>query len=243
MNMLLLRGVDERIEIPRADRRYEHIVKILKKTPGDSLEAGRTDGSLGVAILESIGDKVLILKFVPQDSAPPLRRLRILMGFPRPIQAGRILKDLSSIGVFSIWFCLSALGDKSYANSRFFKEKDFEDPLVEGAEQGGNPLLPEVRTFWSLDAALDALAEDEKTESWTKIGCHPGAGSFKLSEADRVEEPCVLALGSERGWTEQEVSRLKDRGFDIRNMGDRILKTETAVTVSVAIVLSKLGYM
>jgi RsmE family RNA methyltransferase len=165
------------------------------------------------------------------------------MGFPRPIQAGRILKDLSSLGVFSIWFCLSALGEKSYANSRFFKEKDFEGHLIEGAEQGGNPLLPEVRTFWSLDKALDAHEEDEKTESWTKIGCHPGIDYLRLSEMDRAKEPCILALGSERGWTDHEVSCLKNRGFDIRNLGDRILKTETAVTVSVGIVLSKLGYM
>jgi RsmE family RNA methyltransferase len=90
---------------------------------------------------------------------------------------------------------------------------------------------------------LDAQKDDEETESWTKIACHPGLDSLRLSDMNHIHEPCALALGSERGWTDHEVSCLENRGFDIRNLGNRILKTETAVTVSVAIILSKLGYM
>lgn len=243
MNMLLLREGEEGLRIPSSDRRYAHILKVLKKKPGDLIEAGRTDGSLGRAVLESVDSRCIVLSFAPESIAPPPRRLRVLMGFPRPIQAGRILKDLSSLGLASIWFCLSSLGEKSYAESRFFRDRDFQSHLEEGAEQGGNPFVPEVKTFWSLERALEALGEEERPEAWTKICCHPGKDRPRLGEARGLVEPCVLALGSERGWTDDEVACMEGRGFSIYQLGDRILKTETAATAAAALILSNLGYM
>ncbi|HQG40297.1 MAG TPA: RsmE family RNA methyltransferase, partial [Spirochaetales bacterium] len=55
--------------------------------------------------------------------------------------------------------------------------------------------------------------------------------------------PIVLAIGSERGWTEHEVSLLEEHGFKRVGLGTRILRTETACTVALAILAAKLGYL
>jgi RsmE family RNA methyltransferase len=53
--------------------------------------------------------------------------------------------------------------------------------------------------------------------------------------------PLVLAVGSERGWTQRECELLGGSGFELASLGSRILKTETAVEAAVVLALAKLG--
>jgi RsmE family RNA methyltransferase len=55
--------------------------------------------------------------------------------------------------------------------------------------------------------------------------------------------PVVLAIGTERGWTEAELGQFLESGFALCSLGDRILKTETAAAVAVSVVLAGLGYV
>lgn len=234
--------------IPRRDRRWAHVAKILKKGPGDIVAAGSSDASLGEARIEAMDHEGIVFSYAPRRTAPPLRPLRLLMGFPRPIQAGRVLKDLTSLGVEKIWFVQSELGEKSYVESSFFKTKEYGSHLIEGAEQAGNPRLPEVRCFWSLKAACDALTEEEgalneAAEPPTKLVFHPNPKAPALASLSRYAAPVTLAIGSERGWTEKELAFFDARGFAACRLGDRILKTETAALAAASIVLSRLGFM
>ncbi|HWP68398.1 MAG TPA: RsmE family RNA methyltransferase, partial [Rectinemataceae bacterium] len=231
--------------LPRSDRRYGHILKILKKKAGDFLASVCSDGSIGHARIESISPEGLVLSYTAESEAPALRPIRLLMGFPRPIQAARILKDLSSLGLSSVWFALSDLGEKSYAESTFFRKREFECHLIEGAEQAGNPRLPEIRTFWSIDKACQALDETERQDgkSSAKLMFHPDPTFPTIAGLPALTPPVTLAIGSERGWTERELALLRSQGFFCCYLGDRILKTETAATAAASIVLSRLGYM
>lgn len=250
MNLVILEPGESGASLPRGDRRYEHIVRILKKKEGDSVTAGLTDGSLGTARIARLDAEALVLVFEGGAPAPALHRVRILMGFPRPIQAGRLLKDLASLGVERIWFALSELGEKSYAESDFFSKGDFSRNLAEGAEQAGNPRLPEVRRFWSLERALDALDASDATDAADaplsplvgRIYFHPDPAARRLSDI-AVDAPLWLAIGSERGWTERETATLAGRGFAAATLGPRILKTETAAVAATALALAKLGIL
>ncbi len=245
MNVVYLRKEEIGIVLPTSDRRYRHIEKILKKRTGDSLASVCSDGSIGLARIETLSAEGIVLSYSAESEAPALRPIRLLMGFPRPIQAARILKDLSSLGLSSVWFALSDLGEKSYAESTFFRNREFESHLIEGAEQAGNPRLPEIRAFWSIDKACQALGEgeDRKREIPARIMFHPNPAYPTISSLPSLTPPVTLAIGSERGWSQRELEVLGSQGFLGCFLGDRILKTETAATAAVSIVLSRLGYM
>ncbi|MFZ3111282.1 MAG: RsmE family RNA methyltransferase [Rectinemataceae bacterium] len=245
MNILFLEKGGPQCIVPRTDRRFEHIVRILKKKEGDSIAAGCSDGTIGLAHIGTISPEGLSLSYVPETQAPGLRPILLLMGFPRPIQAGRILKDLTSLGIAGIWFALSDLGEKSFAESTFFKEKEYGTYLVEGAEQAGNPRLPEIRSFWSIDRACAELDKDEEASGQhsSRLMFHPDPSSPTIAALSTLEPQVTLAIGSERGWTERERSLLAAHGFQVCRLGDRILKTETAALAAVSIVLSRLGFM
>ena len=59
--------------------------------------------------------------------------------------------------------------------------------------------------------------------------------------ADEVKRAGVVAaIGSERGWTANERKLFRERGFTLCGMGERVLRTETAATTAVAIILSNM---
>ena len=243
MNIVLLDESEKSGTLSRDDRRSIHIVRVLKKKIGDTIDAG-CGGSLGKAEILSLDESGIQIRYTPERDAPPLRPIELLAGFPRPIQAGRMLKDLASLGVRSISFALTELGEKSYAASEFFASRKFVSSLAEGAEQAGNPLLPSVQTFWSLERALSYIAQNPRSDSPTKkIALHLGEGIPALGKMDMREKAAILAVGSERGWTERETELLRGAGFELRSLGDRILKTETAAVAGISILLSKLGYL
>lgn len=246
MNILYLDRSEVGVPLGRGDRRYVHITKVLRKRAGDTVAAGCSDGSLGEARIESLGPDSLVLSYEGRAEAPPLRPVRILMGFPRPIQAGRILKDLTSLGVSELWFALSELGEKSYAESTFFRGKEYGSHLIEGAEQAGNPRLPEIRSFWSLKRACDELDIAEASgasAAGARFMFHPDAALPKIADLPAIAPPVTIAIGSERGWSTGELDFLRERGFSACFLGDRILKTETAAVAAAVLVLSRLGYM
>jgi 16S rRNA (uracil1498-N3)-methyltransferase len=249
LNILVLEEAEVGAPIPRADRRWAHVKKVLKKGPGDRIEAGIADGALGEALIRSLNEDELVLDFEPFPGPaglpPDLAPLRIVLGFPRPIQAARILKDLTSLGVSEIHLTRTELGEKSYAQSSIFKDRDFRGSLIEGAEQAGNPRLPRVWTHWTLKRCLEALDAGTGTSPalGSRIFLHPYGASERMGSMAGLSAPVILAIGSERGWTEPEIAAFLDSGFIARGLGGRILKTETAALAAVVLALAGLGLL
>ncbi len=243
--------------LPRGDRREEHIRKVLKKRKGDRVLAGiavdeafgPAPGTVGEALVERLDEEGLVLRFAafegPAGEPPPLAPIRLLLGFPRPIQANRLFKDLTSLGIAELSLSGTELGEKSYLESDFFRKREFRRPLIEGAEQAANPRLPRVATFWTLDrclAALDASAPLGATPG-TRILLHPGDEAPRLGALEGLVAPLCLAVGSERGWTARELALLEAQGFRRAGLGTRILKSETAALAAVSVALSRIGLM
>ncbi len=247
--MLILEPGESGARLPRSDRRWVHLRKVLRKKTGDRVSAGLAvdepmgpaPGVLGEALVREIDDSGLILDFEPfagpAGEPPVLAALTLVLGFPRPIQAGRILKDLASLGIAEIRLVLTELGEKSYVESDFFKNRRFRGPLIEGAEQAANPRLPAVSTHWSLARCLEGLV------AAPRIVLHPYGEAPAFGSADSLPAGTAIAVGSERGWTGSELATLRDAGFDARSLGGRILKTETAALAACVIALARMGLM
>lgn len=258
MNLLILESAEIGRLLPAGDRRCQHLLRVLKKRPGERVEAGlrveepfaAAPGSLGSALIEALDEGGLLLSYEPRAEAPPLRPLRLLLGFPRPIQGGRLLKDLASLGVAEILLCGTELGEKSYLESDLWKKGEYRRALLEGAEQAANPRIPRVSRHWTLRAALEAMggagpAAPGGEPDWAagrRVCLHPSPGALRLGSLV-LEAPLSLAIGSERGWTEAELERLRGAGFIVAGLSDRILKTETAALAAVSLALAALGYL
>jgi 16S rRNA U1498 N3-methylase RsmE len=235
---------------------------VLHKDAGDTFDAGVAGGLLGTGrILERAPDGSLRFELTLSRASPPRFPLRIAVGFPRPIQLRRLLRDLSNLGVSAIDLLGTDLGEKSYRDTTLLTDGGARAALTEGAVQARDTSLPALNLFPSLDAWLAAAPWGKSPQAWGKTpqawGQPPSPpptliapdnvdsrGSFaKMDLAGLEADPTsmVLAVGSERGWSERERAILDQAGFLRLSMGDRALRTETACVAAAVLGLEKIG--
>ena len=241
-------GTPDTYFFTKNDERYRHCKKVLRLKSGDKFKAGRINADSGIAEILRFDDEALSFKFFPGEKAERSFPIDLLLGFPRPIQLKRCLKDTATLGIRQIHLVPTDLGEASYLKSNLVQDEEIQKFLIEGASQAATTILPKVRVYTNLDTFF-ALTDFSKDTLKIVFDIHENATplysflqNIQKNIKSKSSHSIILAIGNERGWTDKERSLFKDKNFHICSLGKRILKTETAVTTSCAIVLSVLGF-
>ncbi|NNM68285.1 MAG: RsmE family RNA methyltransferase [Spirochaetales bacterium] len=243
MNLILFEPGEWEKPLPLQDRRAEHIRQILKLKPGDLLLAGEIGGNWGTLTFNGQSEQGLSFAS-PDFSRSPAQPypLGLLIGTPRPPTAQRLLRDLTSLGVARLVFAATDLGEKSYLQSHLW-QSDWKKALADGAMQAKTTLLPQVERFDSLGKALQEVFEPHEKPT-NRLVFDPSGESLSKTFENFIETTVQTsfawaALGPERGWSEREKGLLKSSGWSFVNLGERVLRTETACTVAVSLILNR----
>ena len=220
------------------DKRGEHILKVLHKVQGDSFTAGVIDGVSGEAVITLIDNSArkIFFKFSPGGDGKPLNPLKLIVGFVRPIQLRRLLRDVAALGVSELHLTGTELGEKSYMQSDLAQPEKVRELLLEGTVQAGSTHVPNVFIHKSVQECLERMGSLRLSKGICLDNINPACS---LSEVEG--QSVIAAIGSERGWTDRERRLFEDAGFIRCGMGSRIMRTETAVTVAGAIILNGMG--
>ena len=244
MNICLFSNDEISKPLPRKDERAEHIIKVLHKKAGDTFTAGIIGGESGVARITAIDDSGISFEFTAGGNGKPLAPLDMIIGFPRPIQLKRLLRDIAALGVGRVYLTGTDLGEKSYMQSTLVEKGSAYKMLLDGTVQAGSTHVPELFLYKTLDECLKSIEEElSGKEGICRFALDNVNPAMRLSDA-LSEKECkraIAAIGSERGWTERERRLLEETGYIRCGMGERIMRTETAATVAGAIILSGLG--
>ena len=226
------------------DRRGAHLLEVLHKKQGDDFTAGIIGGASGVAKIIRVDDvaRQIFFEFTATGDGKPLNPLKMIVGFPRPIQLRRLLRDVAALGVSELHLTGTELGEKSYMQSDLAQPDAARELLREGTVQAGSTHVPQVFVHKSLSLAVPELVEGPQKQQLICLdninpSCSLGEVQFS------ADVPVVAAIGSERGWTDKERSLLEQAGFIRCGMGERIMRTETAATVAGAIILNSMGVL
>jgi 16S rRNA U1498 N3-methylase RsmE len=253
MNLLLFEEHELGRPLPRRDERTVHLLKVLRKKAGDTFDAGILGGQRGAGTIEKINLDGSLYYSLRLFEDPPRRfSLRMAVGFPRPIQLRRLLRDLSSLGIAAVDLIGTDLGDKNYRNTNLLSDGGARAALIEGAAQSRDTTIPDLALWPRLE---DWLGE----RPWERSA---GQGGFRegglrplvfLAAADNVRpegslarlsplrRKLVLAVGPERGWSDRERELLEKGGFLRLSLGERALRTETACVAAAVLALEKTG--
>ncbi|MFT7520373.1 MAG: 16S rRNA (uracil1498-N3)-methyltransferase [Kiritimatiellia bacterium] len=234
MNIILFEPDEVDAPLARGDLRARHILKVLRAKVGDSIDVGIVDGSMGTAVLEAIGAKTLSLRFEWGAVGPPLHPVDLIVGLSRPRTCQKILNEATTLGVRSLRFVRTELGERSYAQSKLWTSGDWRRHVVAGASQACSTRIPLVKFDLPLRQALSEVPADATT-----VALHNHGVTDSLASVPMNTGAVVLAIGSERGWTPDEVEVLREHGFGLVGLGRRVLRTETAVISALSITLSR----
>lgn len=228
------------------DERYLHIKKVLHLKEGDVFKAGIINGKIGEALISHLSEEKILFSFCPntpdkvETRTLPLPPIKIILGFPRPIQLRRILRDAASLGFAEIVLCGTELGERSYLKSNLSSPEEIKKYLLDGISQAGQTLLPDFSFCNSVKEALKDLkaALFKGCKVLLDIGDFPSLSTFKMKKGEEL----TIAIGSERGWTQNEREAFFSEGFISYSMGKRILRTETALTSALSVLLANNGF-
>ncbi|MGL4317781.1 MAG: 16S rRNA (uracil(1498)-N(3))-methyltransferase [Pseudomonas sp.] len=232
MNLLLLEDADfvaaDRVVLQ--GRRLKHLHEVHRAEVGDSLRVGRVGGLMGGGTLQALTAEQAEIS-VSFDQPPPAKLpLTLLLALPRPKMLRRVLQTVSAMGVPRLILLNSYRVEKSFWQTPFLEPAAIREQLILGLEQARDTVLPEViiekRFKPFVEDRLPALA----TGTLGLVG-HPG--DFPACPR-AVDEPVTLAIGPEGGWIPYEVDKLHEAGLQPVQLGERILRVETAVTALLA---------
>jgi len=232
VNLLLLEDGDfiaeDRVRL--SGRRLKHMLEVQQVAPGDSLRVGRLNGLMGSGQLLQL-DAVQAELSIRLDQPPPAKLpLTLLLALPRPKMLKRVLQGVSSMGVPRLILLNSYRVEKSFWQTPFLQPDAIREQLILGLEQARDTLLPEViiekRFKPFVEDRLPALAAGT-------LGLVGHPGDFPACPR-AVEQPVTLAIGPEGGWIPYEVDKLAEAGLQPVQLGERILRVETAVTALLA---------
>jgi len=244
VNLILFEAHEVGKALSRRDERTIHLLKVLHKKAGDSFEAGLLDGGRGGGKIEKINlDGSVVVSLDAQGSPPPRLPLRVAAGFSRPIQIRRLLRDLSSMGIEAIDLFGTELGEKSYRDTKLLNDGGARAALIEGACQSRDTSIPALSVFDSVEQWLRQCPWEERYRGSLPllIAADNVRPEGALSRVAPTKRPMVLAIGSERGWSDHERDMFEAAGFSRLSLGSRALRTETACVAAAALALEKIG--
>ncbi|WP_188151712.1 16S rRNA (uracil(1498)-N(3))-methyltransferase [Teredinibacter waterburyi] len=213
-------------------RQSEHLRKVLKVAPGDTLKVGQVNGLIGTARVAASAEVVTLDQLMLNQAPPNILPLTLILALPRPQMIKRILQTVACMGVERICLIQSSRVEKSFWQSPAATDNAIREQLILGLEQGMATQLPSVEKYQRLRPFVeDALPE--LIQNKQGYIAHPGkhyasCPSLPLSVAS------VLAIGPEGGFSDKEVNWFSNGGLQPIQIGSRILKVETAVTALLA---------
>lgn len=245
MNICLFKEEEFGKPLSKKDERAQHIIKVLHKKEGDSFSAGVINGKAGKAIITKITEEGIFYEFEPLSEGKPLFPLKMLIGFPRPIQLKRLLRDVAAIGACEVHLTGTELGEKSYMQSNLVEHGTAYQMLIDGTVQAAGTHVPALYLHKSLSECLSFI-EENRRQNELKIcldNINPRGSLTEILKTNQEAENVIAAIGSERGWTENERKLLESKGFIRAGMGSRVMRTETAATVSAGVISALMGWM
>ena len=239
MNMILFEALPEECLIPASDERAKHILEILKLQTGDTFRMGVINKSEGDATITGISEEGIVFSYEPK-TVPVMHPVTLLCAQVRPICMKRILREAVSLGVKNIVLCGSDTGEKSYLSSNLYKTGEYKEYLLDGAMQACHAGMSEVFFTNTADGAIKKVKE--LCPDSDLIVLDNVVGSVPLSTAE-VGPEAVIAIGPERGWSDRERRIFSQAGYRPMLLGSRVLRTETACSAGVAVLLSRMGLL
>lgn len=212
-----------------SDRRALHIAQILRSQPGDTVKVGLLNGNLGRATIVKLEGNDVHLD-VPDlsESPPPTLPLTLILGLPRPRMLQRTLQTIATMGVEKLCLVQTARVEKSFWQTPLLKDTAVREQLLLGLEQGKATQLPAVYCYHRFRPFLEDHLPDLVADTPQRWIAHPG--EYPVAQP-ATREPVALAVGPEGGFIENEIAGFVDAGFSPIQLGQRILRVETAVPV------------
>ena len=227
MNIVLLEAEQTQSEFWKIDnpRQIQHLSQHVQLNAGDTLKVGIRNGQRYLTEVVTISEQHILLRPIQVEAVPAKLPVHLILALPRPKVLRRIIMDAVTLGVQRISLIHSYRVDKSYWQSPFLQQLD--DYVTLGLEQAGDTISPEIQMYKRFKPFVEDVLPTFISDQKPAYVAHPYA---EQQMPHAIQHSCCLIVGPEGGFIPYEVDLFKKNGCQARSLGNRILRTETAVS-------------
>ena len=210
---------------------FTHLSHVMRRREGDLIGVVDGAGMAYVARLESMqkhSARCTILSTFP-GLHEPSRKLTVAMGvLKNPSRNDTLVEKLTELGVRSLVPMLT-----SRTIPRHARVDRWEKIALAAMKQSGRCVLPLLEPLTRFEDVLSRPA------AGPRLILHEEVTDVHLEEVvSRHDIDVLVCVGSEGGFTDEEVAAAVERGFVPAGLGSRRLRSETAAIAAAARLLS-----
>ena len=214
-------------ELPEAQAHY--IGRVLRHAAGDAVQLFDGSGQEYLGALIEVGKKAVRVELREQlagQAESPLR-IHLGQGLSRGERMDWAIQKATELGVSEITPIVSERCEVRLKDERADKRlAHWRQVAISACEQCGRSVLPVIH-------APIILAEWQgHVQAELKLVLHPVAAPL---ESHARPHSLAFLIGPEGGLSEAEVEQAKAAGFHAARLGPRVLRTETAPVVALAV--------
>lgn len=222
-------------------RRY--LKTVLRLREGDPVILFDGRGREGAATVtgitrEGVSVRIDACRSVPYGERP----LTLAQALPKGETMDAIIRKAAELGVTAIQ---PFLADRSVPRLTPEKARHrvarWQTLAVEACRQSRRADIPRVNDICSFPEFIAASTGGEVRLMLWEEERQTGLRELLRGQSDRRDDPHVVVIGPEGGFTEAEVGLARRHGYHTAGLGRRILKVETAAVAALAIVQYERG--
>ena len=206
-----------------------HAIRVMRIDVGDEVELFDGKGHQSKARVASLSRRDCVCHAEPTIDLPRMPSIAISMGIalPKPDRARDLIERLTELGVDRV---IPLVADRTQRPPSDSVLKKLERVVVEACKQSGRNQLLVIEDRMTSSEYFGALAQ--KTTRPRYIA-HVNSGTCDWT-SPQPGEAVDIAIGPEGGWTDQEFELAKQSGFRSVQLGERVLRIETAAAAMAA---------
>jgi 16S rRNA (uracil1498-N3)-methyltransferase len=214
----------------------EHLGRVLRAEPGQLYEL--SDGQkVWLARVERVGllkrgdNRVEFSLVEPIEAREPTLHLHLLIALVKFDRFEWCLEKATELRVTKITPLIAARTEKALVAAAPKRQARWERIVLESAQQSRRLRPPKIADAISLEKAYQASSAECKILLSERSDAPPIQDVLRDVTAKSAE----ISIGPEGGWTDSELAAARGAGFREASLGELVLRTETAVLASLAI--------
>lgn len=222
------------------DQEYHHLVNVTRARVGEQIIVCFNDGHDNLCEIIEIKKNQAVAKRLSREKNLNEAEIDVTLfqAVPKGDKLELIVQKCVELGVKSF---VPFLSQFTQVKEHSVKSARLEKIALEAAKQCGRAIVPSIEKTHTFSAILPRFREFDfvlmpyELETQTDIKSAMSAASGKKKIA--------VIIGSEGGFSQDEIKQARDCSAQIVTLGNRILRTETAAISVVSIVMYELGQM
>ncbi len=218
---------------------FRHLQRVLRLREGDTVTLFDDAGIEYEGVLVSLSPRVATVRITASAASERESPLAVTLyqGVPKGRKMDLIVEKATELGAVAIVPFVSAFGTASVGAAQS-KHERWQRIALAAAKQSGRVKIPEIGATLTFPEVVTAAAGMDRGLLFFE---HAGATALPPAADGKPPATAAVIVGPEGGFSGEETTRAANAGLAICGLGPRVLRTETAAIVALALVQSRFG--